>query len=95
MIKDYVYDEKNQLTLDIYEPNKIEAAIILIHGGGWFRGDKSKETALAERLTTDGFLVVAPNYRLAPDHLFPAAMDDLLCLILCWYIFCCHLVTIR
>ena len=78
MIKDYVYDEKNQLTLDIYEPNKIEAAIILIHGGGWFRGDKSKETALAERLTTDGFLVVAPNYRLAPDHLFPAAMDDLL-----------------
>lgn len=50
----------------------------MIHGGGWFRGDKSKETALAERLTTDGFLVVAPNYRLAPDHLFPAAMDDLL-----------------
>lgn len=78
MIKDYVYDDKNQLTLDIYEPETIEAAIILIHGGGWFRGDKSKETALAERLVSDGFLVVAPNYRLAPDHIFPAAMDDLL-----------------
>lgn len=69
---------KNQLTLDIYEPQTIEAAIILIHGGGWFRGDKAKETALAERLMTDGFLVVAPNYRLAPEHIFPAAMDDLL-----------------
>lgn len=78
MIKDYVYDEKNQLTLDIYEPQTIEAAIILIHGGGWFRGDKAKETALAERLMNDGFLVVAPNYRLAPEHIFPAAMDDLL-----------------
>lgn len=78
MIKDYVYDKKNQLTLDIYEPKTIEAAIILIHGGGWFRGDKAKEEALAERLTDDGFLVVAPNYRLAPDHIFPAAMDDLL-----------------
>ncbi|MBU5366206.1 alpha/beta hydrolase [Enterococcus devriesei] len=78
MINDVVYDEKNQLTLDIYEPETIDAAIILIHGGGWFRGDKAKEQALAERLTTDGFLVVAPNYRLAPDHLFPAAMEDLL-----------------
>ncbi|BBM16688.1 esterase [Enterococcus avium] len=78
MIKDYVYDEKNQLALDLYEPEKIEAAIILIHGGGWFRGDKNKETALAERLSADGFLVVVPNYRLAPDHIFPAAMDDLL-----------------
>jgi len=78
MIKDYVYDEKNQLTLDIYEPKKIDAAIILIHGGGWFRGDKSKEAALAERLTADGFLVIAPNYRLAPDHIFPAAMEDIL-----------------
>lgn len=60
MIKDYVYDEKNQLTLDICEPQTIEAAIILIHGGGWFRGDKAKETVLAERLMNDGFLVVAP-----------------------------------
>ncbi len=78
MIKDYVYDEKNQLTLDIYEPKKIDTAIILIHGGGWFRGDKSKEATLAERLTADGFLVIAPNYRLAPDHIFPAAMEDIL-----------------
>lgn len=78
MIKDYIYDKENQLALDIYEPKTIEAAIILIHGGGWFRGDKAKEATLAERLTNDGFLVIVPNYRLAPDHIFPAAMDDLL-----------------
>ncbi|MGM0167974.1 hypothetical protein IGI39_002986 [Enterococcus sp. AZ135] len=78
MIKDYVYDEEKQLGLDIYEPKTIEAAILLIHGGGWFRGDKNKETALAERLSADGFLVIAPNYRLAPTHIFPAALDDIL-----------------
>ncbi|MGG5317609.1 alpha/beta hydrolase [Enterococcus sp. AZ072] len=78
MKKDVVYDQKNQLTLDIYEPDKIDSAIILIHGGGWFRGDKSKETTLAERLAADNFLVIVSNYRLAPDHLFPAARKDLL-----------------
>lgn len=78
MIKDYVYNEEHQLTLDIYEPETIEAAIILIHGGGWFRGDKAKEAALAEKLVKEGFLVIVPNYRLAPAHIFPAAMDDVL-----------------
>lgn len=33
---------------------------------------------MAERLAADDFLVIAPNYRLAPDYIFPAAMDDLL-----------------
>ena len=69
MIKDYVYNEEHQLTLDIYEPETIEAAIILIHGGGWFRGDKAKEAALAEKLVKEGFLVIVPNYRLAPAHI--------------------------
>lgn len=78
MIKNLVYDEKNKLTVDLYEPTVIEGAIILIHGGGWFRGDKAKEASLAEALVNDNFLVVAPNYRLAPDNLFPAAMEDVL-----------------
>lgn len=47
MKKDLVFDEKNQLALDVYEPEQIEAAILLIHGGGWFRGDKQKEKQLA------------------------------------------------
>jgi acetyl esterase/lipase len=76
MKKDLVYDEKNQLALDVYEPEQIEAAILLIHGGGWFRGDKQKEKQLAERLADDHFLVVSPNYRLAPDFLYPAALVD-------------------
>lgn len=77
-MKSYMYDEKNQLVLDCYEPDEIDNAIILIHGGGWFRGDKAKETALAEKLAADRFLVIVPEYRLAPEHLFPAAMEDVM-----------------
>jgi acetyl esterase/lipase len=53
-------------------------AIVLIHGGGWFRGDKAKERALATLLVEAGFLVFAPNYRETPDFVFPASRDDIL-----------------
>ena len=54
------------------------AAVILIHGGGWFRGDKSKEVSLASMLVDAGYIVFAPNYREAPDATFPASRDDVL-----------------
>lgn len=56
----------------------VKATILLLHGGGWFRGDKQKEAFLAEKLTAAGFLVAAPNYRLAPAAIYPAAMTDAL-----------------
>ncbi|MBF4574286.1 alpha/beta hydrolase [Herbiconiux sp. VKM Ac-1786] len=54
------------------------AAIVLIHGGGWFRGDKSKEPPLAATLVEAGYLVAVPDYREAPQHTFPASRDDVL-----------------
>ena len=38
----------------------------------------TKESALAEQLRTIGYLVIAPNYRLAPNYLYPAALNDVL-----------------
>ena len=73
-----------RLLLDVYsrdvsaEVDAARAAIILIHGGGWFRGDKSKETSLASKLVDAGYLVFAVNYREAPDATFPASRDDVL-----------------
>jgi acetyl esterase len=69
--------------LDIYEnPDRsgdaTRAAIVLVHGGGWFRGDKAKEKTLASLLVEAGYLVFVPNYRLAPDHVFPAGREDVL-----------------
>ena len=81
-----VYGEPGgvQLLLDVYhrettpEEDARRAAIVLIHGGGWFRGDKSKELGLATRLVDAGYVVFVPDYRLAPDHTFPAGRDDVL-----------------
>ena len=54
------------------------AAIVLVHGGGWFRGDKAKEPPLASILARAGYLVFVPDYREAPQHTFPASRDDVL-----------------
>src|SRR4029453_19376094 len=51
--------------------------VVFLHGGGWIGGslDMYDEpcATLARRV---GALVVAPDYRLAPEHPFPAAVDD-------------------
>ncbi|MFB2554591.1 alpha/beta hydrolase [Herbiconiux liangxiaofengii] len=81
---EYGVAESVSLLLDVYsrevstEADAARAAIILVHGGGWFRGDKSKETSLATKLVDAGYIVFAPNYREAPEATFPASKDDVL-----------------
>lgn len=50
----------------------------MIHGGSWRHHDKSQLPALNRYLAARGYIVAAINYRLAPQHRFPAALDDLL-----------------
>ncbi|KRL13882.1 alpha/beta hydrolase [Schleiferilactobacillus perolens] len=78
--KDVIYDTVHQQPTDIYTSEAVtekSPAIIIIHGGGWFRGDKSKENDLAEILAAKGYFTIVPNYRLAPKDLFPASRDDI------------------
>ncbi|WP_195909655.1 alpha/beta hydrolase [Rhizobium tubonense] len=64
---------------DVYIPSSPAiGGVLLLHGGGWFKGDKSDQRLLAERLRCEGFLVCAANYRLAPAHPFPQSRDDAL-----------------
>lgn len=78
------YDEQvtaadgSQFTVRVLVPaGDIRALVVYLHGGGWVIGDlethDSLVRVLANRLQA---AVVNVDYRLAPEHRFPAAVDD-------------------
>jgi acetyl esterase len=66
----------------LYVPDGLPApspAIVFFHGGGWVLGDLDTHDRLCRRLAAVGRVrVLAVDYRLAPEHRFPAGVDDAL-----------------
>ncbi|MEV7523588.1 alpha/beta hydrolase [Streptomyces sp. NPDC091371] len=53
--------------------------VVFFHGGGWLTGDLDSHDDVARRLCRDvEAVVVAVDYRLSPEHPFPAGYDDCL-----------------
>ncbi|GAA0609070.1 alpha/beta hydrolase [Kutzneria viridogrisea] len=51
--------------------------VVFFHGGGWCMGSTTTHDDLARRIARGaGAVVVSADYRLAPEHPFPAAVDD-------------------
>ena len=51
--------------------------VLYFHGGGWVQGDLETHHGLCARVASrSGALAIALDYRLAPEHPFPAAVDD-------------------
>ncbi len=58
-------------------PGEILPCLVFAHGGGWVFGDLDTHDHLARSLANAaGCAVLAVDYRMAPEHLFPAAVDD-------------------
>ncbi|MFR0566404.1 alpha/beta hydrolase [Lentilactobacillus parabuchneri] len=77
---DVEYDPINHQLTDIYydaEKAESKGAIIDIHGGGWFRGNKSKDADSSIRFVKAGYLVVTPAYRITPNAFYPAPLEDM------------------
>lgn len=61
----------------IYRPPLAQGAVVWMHGGGFVMGDVTTEHPWAGRLArASGLVVVSVGYRLAPEHPYPAALDD-------------------
>ncbi|WP_203043847.1 alpha/beta hydrolase [Pimelobacter simplex] len=62
----------------VYEPAAAPpATLVHAHGGGWVTGDLDYSDELCRFLADAGVRVVSVDYRLAPEHPFPAGLDDL------------------
>ena len=52
-------------------------ALLFLHGGGWVLGNLDSHDGICRRIAArTGACVLAIDYRLAPEHPFPAAVDD-------------------
>lgn len=80
ILRGQAYAERPSGTLrgDLYLP-AVEGpvpGIVMIHGGGWRNGDVDDMRRFAERAAESGFAVFNITYRLAPEHKFPAQLED-------------------
>ena len=67
------------IRLRAYRPQIDEPAptIVFLHGGGFVMGDLDSHDAMCRTLAAvSGATLIAVDYRLAPEHPFPAALDD-------------------
>lgn len=58
-------------------PDKIKGVYLFIHGGGWTSGACDRHDIFLEKIALEAQLaVISVGYRLAPEHPYPAAVDD-------------------
>jgi cation diffusion facilitator CzcD-associated flavoprotein CzcO/acetyl esterase/lipase len=72
-----------RLPVELVTPRQIkqseEGALLFLHGGAFCLGSPRTHRSITSRLALDaGMPVWVPDYRLAPEHPYPAALDDAL-----------------
>lgn len=66
------------LSLDRIGTGDGAPVVILVHGGGWYGGDRSSTEPLGELLADEGFVVINTTYRTSAGG-FPESVEDVVC----------------
>lgn len=74
--------DPNQLSLDVYSPKtgQNHPVIVMIHGGGWQRGDKANPNVIGNKVrhfVASGYVFASVNYRLTPQFKHPSQVQDI------------------
>lgn len=81
-VHDLVYTQGGGFpqTLDLYLPSEPASeprpAIVFVHGGAWISGSKEDLADWGRYYAALGYACVSINYRLTPQHIWPAQIDD-------------------
>ncbi|KRE36357.1 alpha/beta hydrolase [Paenibacillus sp. Soil724D2] len=72
---------KQEMLIKVFEPAQRDETnlpvLLWIHGGGYVLGHPNGEQSLCESFVKAAdCIVISPDYRLAPEHPFPAAIED-------------------
>lgn len=73
VIRDVAYGRDNEQRFDVYLPGSTQLhnapVILMVHGGGWYRGDKAMRAVVENKAVHwvgKGFIFISTNYRLLP-----------------------------
>ncbi len=75
----YATEGTKQLKLSLYQAKENagpQPIVIMVHGGGWYRGNKEQLPAIDRHLAREHYAVASINYRHAPKFTSPAAVED-------------------
>lgn len=73
------FNATRALSLDVYRPRPATTGapvVVFFYGGTWRDGSRSYYRFVGEALSRHGVLVVIPDYRKSPAHIFPTFMED-------------------
>jgi len=82
-VEELVIGQAAGIRLRIYRPDEVATAqvptVLWIHGGGWVTGSLHTADTMARQVASDcAAVVVSVDYRLAPEHPWPAGLDDVI-----------------
>jgi acetyl esterase/lipase len=74
----YAQRDSGPLKADLYLPHGDGPfpGVLVVHGGAWRMGTRAQLSAVAQQLAARGYVAAAISYRLAPQHPFPAQIED-------------------